>query len=183
MTRHNPGPIPNSYAVPGTRLTAGEYPGARDPAEAAVRLAAFIDAGVNTFIDLTTPRDPLQPYEHALRRIADGRRVERLSFPIRDVSITNDEHMRQILDAIDSELAADRTVYVHCWGGAGRTGIVVGCWLVRHGKSGDEALAEVSRLFQQMTPEKLEKHADGSPETDEQRDMVRRWRDTGERAR
>lgn len=74
MTKPVPGPIPNSYTVPGTRLTAGEYPGARDP-------------------------------------------------------------------------------------------------------------AEVSRLFQQMTPEKLEKHADGSPETDEQRDMVRGWRDNEERAR
>ena len=33
-------------------------------------------------------------------------------------------------------------VYVHCWGGIGRTGTVVGCWLVRHGMTGDEALAE-----------------------------------------
>lgn len=182
MTKPNRGPIPNSYTIPGTRLTAGEYPGSKKPAEVEARLAAFLDAGVSTFIDLTTPADRLEPYEHLLRRIAGGMRVERLSFPIRDVSITDDDHMRQILDAIDSELEADRTVYVHCWGGAGRTGIVIGCWLVRHGRSGDEALAEVSRLFQQMTPEKLAGHGNGSPETGEQRDMVRRWKDSEERA-
>lgn len=33
-------------------------------------------------------------------------------------------------------LAAGQTVYVHCYGGIGRTGTVVGCWLVRHGLSG-----------------------------------------------
>ena len=31
-------------------------------------------------------------------------------------------------------------MYLHCWGGVGRTGTVVGCWLVRHGRTGDEAL-------------------------------------------
>ncbi len=183
MTRPAPGPIPNSYTVPGTRLTAGEYPGAKDSTETAARLAAFMDAGVNTFVDLTAPADGLEPYEPTLRRIAFGIRAERLSFPIKDVSITDDEHMCRILDAIDSALAANRTVYVHCWGGAGRTGIVVGCWLVRHGKSGDEALGEVSRLFNQMTPKKLARHGSGSPETHEQREMVRRWKDSEARAR
>ena len=183
MTEPTPGPIPNSYTVPGTRLTAGEYPGAKDPAETSARLAAFMDAGVNTFIDLTAPADGLEPYEPTLRRIACGINAERLSFPIKDVSITGDEHMCRILDAVDSALAANRTVYVHCWGGAGRTGTVVGCWLVRHGKSGDEALAEVTRLFHQMTPKKLARHGSGSPETREQREMVRRWKDSEARAR
>ena len=179
----SPGPIPNSYTVPGTRLTAGEYPGAKTPEEAAARLAAFMDAGVSTFVDLTAPADHLEPYEQVLRDIAVGIHAERLSFPIKDVSITDDERMCRILDAIDSELAADRTVYVHCWGGVGRTGMVVGCWLVRHGMSGEEALAEVTRLFEQMTPKKLARHASGSPETSEQREMVRGWRDAEERVR
>jgi hypothetical protein len=49
------GPLPNSYLVPGTRLIAGEYPGARDSAEAKRRLDALLYAGVQTFIDLTAP--------------------------------------------------------------------------------------------------------------------------------
>ena len=50
--------------------------------------------------------------------------------------------MASILDAIDAALDGGKTVYVHCWGGVGRTGTVVGCWLVRHGKTGDEALRQ-----------------------------------------
>ena len=34
--------------------------------------------------------------------------------------------MNRILNEIDSSLSADRPVYVHCWGGKGRTGAVVG---------------------------------------------------------
>ena len=41
-----------------------------------------------------------------------------------------------ILDAIDKALEDGKNVYVHCWGGIGRTGTVVGCWLVRHGMTG-----------------------------------------------
>ena len=177
------GPIPNSYVVPGTRLMAGEYPGHRDQGEAATRLAALLDAGVRTFVDLTAPADGLEPYEPVLRHLAFGPDAERLSFPIKDVSITHAEGMCRILDAIDSALAADHAVYVHCWGGVGRTGTVVGCWLVRHGKTGDEAVAEVNRLFRLMTPKKLARHRTGSPETEEQREMIRRWREAEDEAR
>ena len=53
--------------------------------------------------------------------------------------------MTRILDRIDELLAAGEVVYVHCLAGIGRTGTVVGCWLVRHGTSGDDALATVER--------------------------------------
>ncbi len=35
-------------------------------------------------------------------------------------------HMTQILDDIDSAIADEGVAYVHCWGGIGRTGTVVG---------------------------------------------------------
>ena len=41
-------------------------------------------------------------------------------------------------------------VYVHCWGGIGRTGTTVGCWFVRHGRTGDQALAEIAERWQWM---------------------------------
>ncbi|WP_374108489.1 hypothetical protein [Nostoc sp. XA010] len=34
------------------------------------------------------------------------------------------------LPPIDRALNGQEKVYVHCWGGIGRTGIVVGCYLV-----------------------------------------------------
>ena len=45
----------------------------------------------------------------------------------------------------------------------------MGCYLARHGLSGDEALAELARL-RRGWPEDRE-----SPETSAQRDLVRWW--------
>ena len=40
-------------------------------------------------------------------------------------------------------LAGGRTVYLHCRGGIGRTGTVLGCYLVRQGQTAEEALASI----------------------------------------
>ena len=55
-------------------------------------------------------------------------------------------------------------------GGHGRTGAAVGCYLVRHGLTGEEALAEVRRLHAAMAD-----RYKPSPETPEQRALVRNW--------
>ena len=75
------------------------------------------------------------------------------------------------LDTIDEQLAAGRTVYVHCWGGVGRTGVIVGCWLARHGRRGEEALERLRELWRR-NPKSLHRR---SPERAEQEEYVRRW--------
>ena len=174
-------PIPNSYWVDPGRLAAGEYPGAEDPGEAATKLGILLEAGIDHFIDLTEAGEPTysgQPlarysgyaYKAARHRGLDVGWERR---PIHDLGIpSSPEQMADILDAIDSALDDSRTVYVHCWGGIGRTGTVVGCWLVRHGSSGDEALDRVGELFAGM--EKAP-YRSGSPETPEQEAYVRNW--------
>jgi protein-tyrosine phosphatase len=172
-------PIADSYVVPGTRLVAGEYPGSASgiPVEQAnAKLEAFLDAGVSAFIDLTDPDDGLEVYAPALEALAAKRgidvRYEQLT--IRDMRVCDAPHMRRVLDAIDGDIGNGRTVYVHCWGGIGRTGMVVGCWLVRHGMTGDEAMSEVGRLFRSMSPSKVRRHEQwGSPQTEAQRTFVR----------
>jgi hypothetical protein len=140
-------PLPNSYVVPGTRLVAGEYPGlppARPAGEVRARVDALLDAGVRTVVDLTDPADGLAPYADVLagRAAERGLRVAHERLTIRDMDVCDAAHMRRVLDAVDAGLRRG-AVYVHCWGGVGRTGTAVGCWLVRHGRTGDEALAEV----------------------------------------
>ena len=175
-------PIENSYLVADLHFAAGEYPGAKpDPRDAGARakLAQFLDAGVTAFIDLTHAHDdPLAPYEPILTALKSERAVdvtyERLSIP--DMDVCAPGHMTRILDAIDRRLAEGRFVYVHCWGGVGRTGTVVGCWLVRQGHDGDDALRQVQRYFSTMHKVRvLRRHPEGSPQTDAQRDMVRSW--------
>lgn len=157
--------IPASYWVTEA-LAAGQYPGAHDPADASARLARFARAGVTTFVDLTHPWDGLEPYAHLL----DGGR--RHSFPIRDLGVPTVGEMTAILDAVDEELAAGETVYVHCWGGYGRTGTVVGCWLVRHGAAYEEAIALIDERRRPLPVYRL--HPE-SPQTPAQHAFVRVW--------
>ena len=46
-------PDPNTYWVQPGRFLAGEYPGAPDAKETREKIAAFLEAGITTFIDLT----------------------------------------------------------------------------------------------------------------------------------
>jgi protein-tyrosine phosphatase len=55
--------------------------------------------------------------------------------------------MTAVLDVLDEALSQDHKIYLHCVGGIGRTGMAVGCYLVRHGRSGQEALDELARLY------------------------------------
>ena len=176
-------PAPNSYWVVPNRLAAGEYPSAKPSRhqEAVEKVTTLLDAGIDHFIDLTEVEEGLNPYVDLANREASHRGVticcEQRSIP--DVSVPNTPgDMAAILDAIDAALDGGKTVYVHCWGGVGRTGTVIGCWLVRHGSTASEALAQVARGWQGMekfTPE-IE-----SPETSGQKEYVRNWREAGSR--
>lgn len=167
-------PIPSSYwVIPGS-FCAGEYPGAPSDAGARHKLAALREAGVTCFVDLTEDRDGLNPYAHLLH--GEGQAALRhVRFPIRDMGIPTRALMRQVLDTMGEAMAAGECVYVHCWGGIGRTGTVVGCWLVEQGLGGQQALVEIERLRVGIPDEWRT-----SPETVEQRRFVLDW-EVGER--
>lgn len=167
-----PRPIAASYWVEPGRLLAGEYPAALDDDAARRKLRAFLAVGVDTFYNLTTSEDPLLPYADQLAEEAAAQElvVIHRSFTIRDLGVPSVADMTTILDTLDADLAAGRTVYVHCWGGIGRTGTVVGCWLVRHGTPAEKALA-----FIQAGVDSTPKQGRRSPETNEQHAYVKRW--------
>lgn len=173
-------PLRNAYwlPLPDESILAGEYPGAPDDDETRARLRALLGAGITCFIDLTAgEREWVRPYESLLREEARAHGVEvhvhRLT--IEDRGVPGVAGMREILDRIAEAVANGQAVYVHCIGGVGRTGMVVGCHLVRRGWDGERALAEVARLFATMSPTKVRQHPEGSPQVEEQRAMVREW--------
>jgi len=168
-----PRPIPDSYWVLPGRFLAGEYPGAWDDERTRHRLDAFLQAGFNAFLDLTRPHE-LPPYLPLLNERARARGVDVLyqRFPIGDFGVPTPRAMRRTLDAIDAALAAGRTVYLHCWGGVGRTGTTVACYLIRHGKSGPQALQQVAEWWKEV-PKSLSYPR--SPETTRQVQFVLDW--------
>jgi len=172
-------PIPNSYWLPAGRVLAGEYPGDRSEDAARAKLGSLLDAGVRAFVDLTAPADRMDPYEPLLRAEAAARQavVTYRSLPVTDMDVPGPRGMARILDAIDAEVEAGRVVYIHCWGGVGRTGTVAGCYLVRGGLTGPEALDAVARGFATVSAEKRRRHPGGAPQTGPQRDMVLHWRE------
>ena len=172
MDNTNP-PISESYWVEPGRLLAGEYPGGYDEEQARKRIDLFIQAGFNTFIDLTQPNEML-PYINILNEQAQTHHtdIKYQRFPIGDFGLPAHEQMMSILDAIDAELKAGRKIYLHCWGGIGRTGTTVGCYLVRGGKTGEEALSQLAEWWKSVPKSFYHSH---SPETYDQMEFIRNW--------
>lgn len=166
-----PGPLPGSYWVESGRLMAGKYPADKFfESETRRRIGKLLDAGITSFFDLTQEGE-LGEYAPLLSEEAGWRDVQasHRRFAIPDFSTPSRLQMRVILNALDAALTAGEMVYVHCWGGVGRTGTVIGCHLVRHGLSGAQALARIAEL----------RGDNLSPETDEQRSMVLHWKENG----
>ncbi len=160
-------PLPNCYwALPG-ELLAGEHPHGDSPAETRERVKRLLAAGIECFVDLTFPGET-PPYDAELPL-----GVEYLRKPIKDHGLPEARaHMREILDCVHDALRSRRKVYVHCRAGIGRTGTVVGCLLVERGLSGDAALEELNRVWQQSH---RSKSWDWVPETPAQGSYVRKW--------
>lgn len=185
-------PNRNVYRV-DEYVWAGEYPGWRGPllnnvqhsatkSTPMVLLAELLAMGVECFIDLTRvgeswtdwhndygrgkyQRIGLLPYDHML---PEG--VWYMRYPIRDVTVPQRSFMHSIVEAVKSSRAAKRMTYVHCRGGIGRTGSVVGCYLVeRNGYNGATALNEMGHLRRMC-------RTHFSPETGQQVDLVRSWK-------
>jgi len=177
MKNHVARPIPDSYWVEPGRFLAGEYPGRSDASAARIRLDAFLQEGLQTFIDLTEP-DELFPYDEILRELARtrGTEVSHTRIPIRDHDVPSREVMSSILDRIDQALAVNNPVYVHCWGGVGRTGTTVGCYLIRHGLTGQQALQKIAGWWADV-PKRA--YFPRSPETDEQVEFILNWEEQG----
>jgi protein-tyrosine phosphatase len=140
------------------KLLAGRHPCAWSAEDAAAELRAVLDLGVTLILDLTEVGE-LKPY---LAHLPED--VRHVRVPIRDFTAPTRDQILHALDTIDAEIARGGVVYVHCWAGCGRTGVVVGCWLVRHGTTPQDALARIA-----------ETRGLGCPQTLEQRYAVLDW--------
>lgn len=130
--------------------------------------------GVTCFVDLTEEGEgpPLHPYAELLRSVAAKRsaNVSHVRLAIRDVSVPTPWKMRAILATIGLAIDDGEVVYVHCWGGVGRTGTVLGCLLRETGATGEAALEQLKGMRSGT-----QRARRTSPETHEQRTFVEQW--------
>ena len=172
-------PFSRSYWVIPDQFLAGFFPGSRDPIQEGSNMDGLLNVGIRHVINLMEEGEldhlgrPFQPYQECLRKMAaaKGFDITWERIPIRDVSVPSRDVMVMILDHIDQALAQQRPVYVHCWGGKGRTGTVVGCYLARHCIAEGGEVLKLIRKMRCHDPKSLEP----SPETREQCDFVFNW--------
>jgi len=165
--------ILDSYWVIPGRLLAGEYPGALDEQEARERLRWLLEQGVSAWVDLTEDGvEGLPPYAELLAEEASGlgKTACHTRLAIVDFSTPTPEHMGRILGHLDALLDEGQKVYLHCYSGLGRTGMTVGCYLVRHGTNGDAALKQIAE-WRRDIPSGWR----SSPETEQQQMFVLNW--------
>jgi len=176
-----PAPFERSYWVVPGKFLAGAYPGDSDPEKAERKLRGLLAAGIRCIVDLTTEEDRnvygriLVPYRDLMGKVAaaEKSKVDYHSKAITDRDVPSREEMVEILDIIDGTIASDRPVYVHCLGGIGRTGTVVGCWLARHGVEKGQAVME---LIRKLRRNEGQAQID-SPETGRQRRFILEWKE------
>ena len=160
-------PLANCYWVVPGRLLAGEYPGGASAEATRERLARLAEAGIGCFIDLTVPGE-LPAYAECLPAGIEHRR-----FPVTDHGVPAERgQMAQTLESLRQALSGPGAVYLHCRAGIGRTGMVAGCLLVERGLTGEAALGELNRLWQQSERSALWPSV---PETEAQVQYVRGW--------
>lgn len=178
MTKIPATPFENTYWVRPAQLLAGEYPGSRTGyvfrTEDIVRerMQSLVEFDINVIIDLSKPGEG-EDYRELLRQEARRHnvKVEHVRMPIMDMGVPTVDEMVSILDRIDQALIGNLAVYVHCMAGIGRTGMVVGCHLVRHGIPADQVLAIMNELRKNMPYGKYP-----SPETATQEQFILNWK-------
>lgn len=152
------GPHPTcNWLLPG-RLIAGSYPGARGEPEHSTQIRACLDGGrTDVFVclqeryELTTrfapyisiagglyadimeakkandsgKKDELDTHDE------DTKELEFYHCPIPDTHVTSKGQIDIAIATIAAKLTEGRNVYVHCWGGHGRTGTVLCAFLMK----------------------------------------------------
>jgi hypothetical protein len=136
------------------QVIAGAYPASLDDAETERILTTLLELGVNTFVclqaevNINTPEHAwraqhgLRPYIKDAQKILSKahetgnpkitqQKIDFLHLPIIDGNVTTDSAMNRLVEDCIERVLKGEKLYIHCWGGHGRTGTLVAIMLGR----------------------------------------------------
>ncbi|MCF6241039.1 MAG: dual specificity protein phosphatase family protein [Bacteroidales bacterium] len=158
-------PYQQTYWVIENKLLAGKTPYRKNKQETYNNLAALIDNNFDLIINLTEEGE-FSDYENELMFFAHGAQK---NIQVIRKSIPDKELMCEILNIMDTALNENKKVFVHCYGGIGRTGTVIGCFLI------ENKYADKENIFDKISELRKGLRITYSPETDEQKQFVLDW--------
>eukprot|EP01041_Mallomonas_annulata_P007878 gene7878-16121_t len=194
------GPTPESnWVIPG-KILVGAYPASVDDSETFDLLTSIMLLGVTRFVCLQQEYrtkgvteymwrngQALRPYFEDVKAIAREKDsfpwltglkdipsetdYKFVHFPIKDCSVTDDDRVMALCIDLVRFVSEGEVMYVHCWGGHGRTGTVISIMLhLMYGLSADQSMAfcQLAHDLRQCPV------VVGSPQTQTQRDQVTR---------
>ena len=175
-----------NWLLPG-RVLVGRYPGTLPGETTEAAIGAIASAGVDTFVCLQAevPAHGGAAYPAGLEPYADlaraalaplGREPAFVHLGIPDLQpAPRFGDLVRLVDDLADRVERGRVLYIHCWGGKGRTGLVAACLLLKlfgGTLTPDDALARLGALIRVRLPDEP---APLSPETDAQRAQVRAY--------
>jgi hypothetical protein len=193
------GPTPESnWVIPGV-LLVGAYPASQDDEETHDLITSILKERITKFVclqqeyreegvtvEMWRSGNALRPYFHDVRMVVHNKAMipdlqgfdivdrEALSFvhfPIRDCGVTDDERVLELARNLVKAISEGEVIYLHCWGGHGRTGTLVCIMLhLMYSLDSVEAMSRCQVVHDlRKCPVVV-----GSPQTQIQRDQVTR---------
>lgn len=143
------------------------------------RIDNMLNCGIRCIINLMEENEKdldnnlFPQYQNVINIIAEkkGIKCNFQRFPIKDLGLPTVGEMQTILNFIDDNIKNNKPVYIHCWGGKGRTGTVVGCFLIRHRYANKNNVIDMIQYLRRTDP----MLSYTSPETEEQFNFVKNW--------
>lgn len=176
-----------NWVAPG-HLMVGRYP-LTDPdkVEGQAHLRQLVStAGVSTFVCLQSevpdqllgrwPAGGIElhgrrclPYARMAQQFATGRKLNFLYEPIDDLTAPGLDRLEKLVEKLQERISRGETLFLHCWGGRGRSGMLAGCLLGSlYGLDPEEVLRYIQLGYDSRGYDNCV-----SPETSEQRELVR----------
>jgi protein-tyrosine phosphatase len=118
-----------------------------------------VDLLVNALTEEDRERLDLRHEPTAAREVG----LDYVSFPITDFGVPKERDLKDLAAKLAEAYEEGSFVVAHCFGGSGRSGLIVGATLIKLGATAEEAMELMAKA-----------RGFRAPETDEQREMLRR---------